>query len=260
MNRFTLIFCGLAFALGAAPVPAQTNAAKPAAPAPPNLVEPLSSTTPDNTRYVNFPGLLTQVAEPMAEFKNKPCDIIFIGDSITKRWRDAGAPVWAKNYANRNVLDFGIDGDKTQNVLWRLNNMDLKTKKPKVAMVMIGTNNGNQNTPVEIAAGVKAVLADTHRVFPKAKIILVSLLPNQFFPDKMAQADAIIKNFANNRTIYWLDLASLMPPVTVTTPDGKTVQSWKGLGDDILHPNATGYQIWAEALNPLLAKLMAGSN
>ena len=258
MKRLIPVFCGVAFGLMAVPVLAQTNTAKPAAP--PNLVEPLSTTTPDNTRYLNFPGLLTQVDEPMAEFKTKPCDIIFIGDSITKRWRDAGAPVWAKYYANRNVLDFGIDGDKTQNVLWRLNNMDLKTKTPKVAMVMIGTNNGNMNTPAEIAAGVKAVLADTHRTFPKAKIILVSLLPNQYFPDKMAKADGLIKKFANNRTIYWLDLTPLFTPVTVKTADGKTVQSWKGLGDDILHPSAAGYQMWADALNPLLAKLMPGSN
>ncbi len=135
--------------------------------------------------------------------------------------------------------------------------MEIQNLKPKVAVVMIGTNNGNHNTPHEIADGVKAVLANTQAVFPGVKIILVSLLPNQYFPDKMMQTDSIIKSYADNSTVYWLNLVPLMPPVTTTGPDGKIETNWKGMGKDHLHPVASGYQIWADAMEPILSKLLA---
>ena len=74
----------------------------------------------------------------------------------------------------------------------------------------------------------------------------------------MMQVDSIIKSYADNSTVYYLDLVPLMPPVTTTTPGGKTDTNWKGLGKDHLHPNAIGYQIWADAMEPLLTKLLAG--
>ena len=178
----------------------------------------------------------------VAGFKDKPCDIIFIGDSITARWLRAGKEIWDKTYAPRHALDFGISGDKTQNVLWRLDNMDVHGLKPKVAVVLIGTNN-TMNTPQEIADGVKAVLADTQSTFPGVKIILVSIMPNRRATDKMMQVDSLIKGYADNETVYFLDLVPLMPPVTTTTADGQTDQSWKGLSSDHLHPDASGYQI-----------------
>jgi lysophospholipase L1-like esterase len=135
--------------------------------------------------------------------------------------------------------------------------MAVQALKPKVAVILIGTNN-DANNPHEIAAGVQAVLANTEATFPGVKIILVSIMPNARAHDKMMQADSIIKSFADNSAVYYLDLVPLMPPVTTTAPDGKTDTNWKGLGKDRLHPDATGYQIWADAMEPLLTKLLAG--
>jgi lysophospholipase L1-like esterase len=150
-------------------------------------------------------------------------------------------------------------GDKTQNVLWRLGNMNLKGLKPKVAVILIGTNNFD-NTPQEIADGVKAVIGKTQEIFPGVKIILVSIMPNARANDKMMAADAIIKGYADDTSVYYLDLVPVMTPLTKTYADGTTADTWKGLGKDRLHPDFGGYQLWADAMAPLLNKLMAGSN
>ena len=221
------------------------------------LPEPASPTTPDNTRYLKSSGGIRTCEARLTALQGKPCDIIFIGDSITAHWSGSGHDVWEKDYAPRHALNFGIGGDKTQNVLWRLDNMNVKAVRPKVAVILIGTNN-IVNTPDEIAAGVKAVITKTQSTFPVVKIILVSIMPNGRAENKMMAADAIIKNYADDKSVYYLDLVPFMPPVTTTLPNGKTDTNWKGLGKDHLHPDASGYQIWADAMDPLLAKLLAG--
>jgi len=238
---------------GAASSPATAPTATAAAP----LAEPTSTTTPDNTRYENHPDLVTACTARLAAIDDKPCDIIFIGDSITANWLGIGGVLWQKYYAPRHALNFGIEGDKTQNILWRLNNMSIQNLKPKVAVVMIGTNN-LENTPHEIADGIKAVLANTEEAFPGVKIILVSILPNERAEDKMMQVNSLIKGYADDESVYYLDLVPLMPEIDTTGPDGKPEQTWKGLSADHLHPDASGYQIWADAMEPLLTKLLAG--
>ena len=156
----------------------------------------------------------------------------------------------------RSISAFG--GDKTQNVLWRLNNMDIQNLKPKVAVILIGANSGKENTPHEIADGVKAVIANTQAAFPRVKIILVSCLPNDWGNDITMQINSLIKANADNSTVYYLNLVPLMPRVTTTTLEGTTESNWKGLGKDHTHPTAAGYQIWADAMEPLLTKLLPG--
>ena len=233
--------------------PNLTNPAFAAPITPPGLV---SSTTPDNTPYLGNPSLLTACQARVDAFQDKPCDIIFIGDSTTANWLTTGKALLDKSYVPRHALNFGVNGDETQNVLWRLANMNIQSFKPKVAVILIGTNN-NANDPHEIAAGVKAVLANTQSVFPGVKIILVSILPNARANDKMMKANSILKNSADNNTTYYLDLVSLMPRVEGTSPDGKKEINWKGLGDDGLNLNASGYEIWGNGMEPLLAKLLA---
>jgi beta-glucosidase len=257
MKQLFIVLCAMGFALGFDfAATAQTN--PPVAPPPPATpAEPISATSPDNTPYLNNPKLLTECAAQLAEFNNKPCDIIFIGDSIAAGWRGAGKDIWEQDYAPHNALNFSISGDKTQNVLWRLNNMDIQNLKPKVAVILIGGNN-TENNPHEIADGIKAVLANTQEAFPGVKIILVSIIPNERDHDKMMQVDSLIKNDADDSTVYYLDLVPLMPEVTTATPDGKTDTNFKGLGPDHIHPDTSGYQIWANTMEPILSKLLAG--
>jgi len=217
------------------------------APPAPKLPEPQPKPTiPDLTRYLNNPDLLKFCTAQVADFNGRDADMIFLGDSITQGWRGAGKAVWDANFAPRNALDFGIGGDQTQHVLWRMDNYPIQRLHPKVAVVLIGTNN-TRNTAPEIADGVKAVLTKTQTMFPGIKIILVSIMPNKRANDLMMAADAILRTFDDGKTIYYLDLVPVMTPVG---------DNWKGLSADHLHPDASGYQLWTDAMLPLLDKLL----
>ncbi len=203
---------------------------------------------PDVTKYLNNPDLLKFSTAQVAAFNGRDADMIFIGDSITQGWRTKGEAVWQANFAPRNALDFGISGDRTQQVLWRMENYPIQRLHPKVAVVLIGTN--NRDTAPQIAEGVKAVLTKTQTMYPGIKIILVSIMPRSQFNDLMMATDAILRTYADDKTIYYLDLVPLMTPVG---------DNFKGLGPDHLHPDASGYQLWADALLPLVNKLLPPS-
>jgi len=207
---------------------------------------PAPTTVPNVMRFLNNPDLLKFSTQQVAEFNGRDADMIFLGDSITQGWRGRGEAVWEANFAPRNALDFGISGDQTQHVLWRMDNYPIQRLHPKVAVVLIGTNN-TRNTAPEIADGVKAVLTKTQTMYPGIKIILVSIMPNKRANDLMMAANEILKTFADNQTVYYLDLVPVMTPVG---------DNWKGLSADHLHPDAAGYQLWADAMMPLLNKLL----
>jgi lysophospholipase L1-like esterase len=237
---FALVAIGLSLASSRA---ADTNA-------------PLT-TVPSDSNYKSHHAFNKSCEDQVAAMKGKPCDIIFIGDSITQNflgrptpgWGSVGGAVWDKYYANRRALNFGVGADATQNVLWRFDHMDIKEFKPKVAVILIGTNN-TKNSPEEIAAGVKAVVEKTEQIFPTAKIILVSILPNARATEKMAAANNLIQTFGDDKTVFYFDFASKMTPVG---------NSWKGLGPDRLHLLPEGYELWASEMEPLLAKLLAAN-
>jgi lysophospholipase L1-like esterase len=255
MNRrsiFTallLLSAGLAAAQTAAPAPVVASPpqtfTKPAGQLP---NPPARTTVPDGTRYLNNPGLLVFSTNQVAQFNDHDADILFLGDSITQGWLGKGKEVWDANFAPRNALDFGISGDGTQHVLWRMENYPIARLHPKLAIVLIGTNNTG-STPQEIADGVRAVLTKTQTLYPGIRIILNSIMPNKRANDKMMAANAILRGFADGKTIFYLDLIPVMTPVG---------DNWKGLGSDHLHPDAAGYQLWADALMPLVNKVLPG--
>jgi beta-glucosidase len=243
----------VAFAQTSAPVAATSPDASAASP---NVAPATSTTDPDNTRYLKDPNLLAGCGAQLNAFENKPCDIIFIGGTNTAGWRAAGSAVWAKTYEPRHALNFGVIMDTTQNVLWRLNNMDIQNLKPKVAVILIGGSNLD-NTAHQIADGIKAVLANTQAAFPGVKIILVSLLPNETDPDKVKQVNSIIRSFADDSSNYFLDLASLMTPAASDGANPSSGASFKGLSRDGVSLSPAGYQMWADAMEPTLTKLLA---
>ncbi|GAC1418208.1 MAG: hypothetical protein NVS9B15_12150 [Acidobacteriaceae bacterium] len=186
--------------------------------------------------------------------KGHQVDILFVGDSITEGWTSTGwggqlrgSAVWEKIYAPRNALNFGVGADRTEDVLYRLDTMDVHDLAPKVTVLLIGTNNTHDTAP-DIAAGVRAVLDKLEALYPKTRIILVSILPNARATQLMNETNATLRTFADDRTVFYFDLAANMPPVA---------DNWKGLGPDKLHLNQAGYQIWADAMEPLLIRLLA---
>lgn len=180
--------------------------------------------------------------------------IVFLGDSITDGWRKAGKTVWDAKIAPLDAVNFGISGDKTENILWRLDSGNLSGKmNPKLVVLMIGTNNW-QNSPDDTARGVQAILERIHASHPKTKILLLAVFPRG--ADKTdakrqtnAKLNAKIKKFADNRRVFWTDINKVF-----LEKDSKQTLP-KSIMPDLLHPNTRGYQLWADAILPEIKKL-----
>lgn len=181
-------------------------------------------------------------------------DLIFIGDSITHSWEGGGKELWAKYYAPRNAVNMGFSGDRTQHVLWRLDNGNIDGISPKAAVIMIGTNNsnGNDNTAEEIADGIIAICKKLRKELPKTKILLLAVFPRGEKPssqrEKNAKASELASKIADGKMIHYLDIGPKFMEVDKTLS--------KEIMPDYLHLTPKGYKIWAEATEPKLKELM----
>jgi beta-glucosidase len=181
-------------------------------------------------------------------------DLIFIGDSITHSWENAGKELWQEYYASRNAVNMGFSGDRTQHVLWRLENGEVDDINPQAAVIMIGTNNSNRkdNTAEEIADGIIAICAKLREKLPQTKILILAIFPRGEEPsaqrEKNAHASALASQIADGRMIHYLDFGDkfLQPDKTLT----------KDIMPDFLHLTPKGYRIWAEGIESQLAVLM----
>jgi beta-glucosidase len=187
-------------------------------------------------------------------------DIEFIGDSITQGWEGAGRNVWAEFYGPRKVINFGVGGDRTEHVLWRFENGQLDGIKAKVAVVMIGTNNSNENkdgtdtyTDADILEGVTAIVNQIRARQPDTKILLLGIFPRgkTFSPQRgrLLEINQALARLDDGKQIFYLDFGSQL--IENDGSISKTVMH------DALHPNETGYKIWANAMEPKLKELLA---
>lgn len=120
----------------------------------------------------------------------KDAELLFLGDSITDAWRGKAAqPTWNKYFAPYKALNFGIGGDRTQHVLWRLQHGELEGFRPKVAVLMIGTNNTGSDSAEQIAAGVTAIVKEIHKQSPNTKVLLLAIFPRPQGRQPAAQED-----------------------------------------------------------------------
>jgi beta-glucosidase len=179
-------------------------------------------------------------------------DVVFDGDSITDLWQKAGAQVWATAFASYHPFDFGISGDTTQNLLWRLAHGQAQGLHPKVILLMIGTNDMKYtSSPQEIADGVAAVIQQYRKICPDAVIILQSIFPRAKLPTdpyrlKVNATNPLLAKLGDGSKVIYLDFGDKF-----LAPDG-TIS--KEIMPDYLHPSEKGYQIWADAISPVLAK------
>ncbi len=185
--------------------------------------------------------------------KKGDVDLLFVGDSITDFWRSAGKSVWETNFAPLHAANFGISGDRTQHVLWRLQNGELDGIKPKLVVLMIGTNNLLDNPDDQIAAGIKAILQEFQTKTPAAKVLLLAVFPRSENADAPARTlikalNAKIAKFADGKNVKYLDIGDKF-----LEPDGSLSPT---VMPDFLHPNAKGYQIWAAAILPTVQEMM----
>jgi len=191
-------------------------------------------------------------------------DIVFIGDSIFHFWggqphaaNPRGADIWDESYAPRKALNLGFGWDRTQQVLWRLEQGELGVKPPRVAVVLIGTNNlwpgkVRANTDEETVAGIQAVCEKIRQLSPATRILLLGLLPRGVAGDfdrwRIARINSALARLDGRGNVTFLDIGGRL-----LGPDGSFLP---GVTDDLLHPTAAGYRLLAEAMEPTLGRLL----
>jgi beta-glucosidase len=188
-------------------------------------------------------------------------DLIFIGDSITHYWENRGRTVWDRYYAPRKAVNMGFSGGKTGSVLWQIEQGEVDGINPKLTAIMIGTN--NRNPAEETADGIKAIVQQLRTRLPETKILILAIFPRGCYEDRRLpevlqsgmndlwtsnqQVNQIVSKIADNQMIYYLDIGSAF------LNDGMVLRKYL---PDFLHPNAEGYQVRAEALEPTLKQLL----
>lgn len=179
-------------------------------------------------------------------------DLLFVGDSITHRWEKAGKNVWKEYYGNRRAFNFGIGGDRTGHVIWRLEHAPLKKISPKMTVVMIGTNNGTK--PEETVLGIKKIIDILKTNYPKTKILLLEVFPrgekaNSNSRQRIVEINkGLRKIYANAENVTLMDLSKLFLDKDGSIP--------KDMMTDFLHPEEEGYKRWAMAIEPEIEKVL----
>ena len=200
-------------------------------------------------------GWMTRHNSFNERIKKGDVDLLMIGDSITQGWEGAGKDVWAKYYGDRKAVNLGIGGDRTQHVLWRLDNGNIEGIHPKVAVLMIGTNNSGSNTSEQIAEGVTAIVNKLKAKLPGTKILVLAIFPRGTDKNDARRkvnegANAIISKLADDKTVFYLDIG----PKFLKDDEAKTLS--KDVMPDLLHLNKASYETWAESIEPTLKKLL----
>jgi lysophospholipase L1-like esterase len=200
-------------------------------------------------------GFLTSHESFVEVAKKGEAQVVFLGDSITAGWGRQAA-IFDKEFGQYKAANFGIGGDRTQHVLWRVENGEFEGIKPKAVVLMIGTNNSGaaDNSPAQIAAGIKNIISAIHQRSPNTKVLLLAIFPrgateaNNPGRAKNQAVNALIAKFDDGQKVRYLDIGAKF-----LTADG-TLE--KSVMPDLLHLNAVSYQIWADAIREPLAALV----
>jgi lysophospholipase L1-like esterase len=191
-------------------------------------------------------------------------DLYFLGNSITRRWGATDYPAflanWRENFFGWNAADFGWGADRTEHILWRLEQGELDGVNPKVIVLLAGTNNvgntaGGPTKVDEITTGITTIIELCRRKAPKATIIVTGIFPRNDNPraplaviPEIRRINANLARYADGKRVRYLDISAQLADSSGTL--------YPGMMGDGLHPTLKGYQLWADALRPLLTQLM----
>lgn len=201
------------------------------------------------------------------------CHLLFIGDSITQNYEKIGPapdelfnPTWEFFYGARQTINLGFSGDETEHVLWRLDHGEVDGIRPKVTVLLIGTNNTNNHrdwTAVQTLAGIEAVVDDLHKRLPKTKVLIIGILPTDLGKDKSDKDSEINASlghdYAHSKFVTVLDISqsfykngrldtTLFYDTRFSPPHGA------------LHPDTHGQGKLAAAIEPTLSRLLHDAN
>lgn len=200
----------------------------------------------------------------LAKAKEGRIDIYFEGDSIARRWGATDYPQflenWKQNFFGWNAADFAWGADRTENILWRLENGELDGVNPKAIVLLAGTNNvgrrvaagGVEAAAEEVTRGVKAIVRAMQEKAPNAVIIVTGILPRNDSMETMPVIDRINGNLAglaDGKRVRFLNVNDKLADANGVLHDGM-------MNADKLHPALKGYQVWADGLRPLLTEIL----
>jgi lysophospholipase L1-like esterase len=180
--------------------------------------------------------------------------LLFLGDSITDGWPRRGEWSWLK-FAPYYPANFGVSADRTEHVLWRITHGELDGINPKVTVIMIGTNNIGQisdERPEWAANGIVKIVETVHEKLPQTQVLLLGIFPSatkgSLHRQKIAQINQTIAKLDDGKKTRYLDIGG-----SFLNADGEIPAD---VMPDKLHPSAKGYDIWYEAMEPLLKEMM----
>ena len=193
--------------------------------------------------------------EKFARAREMDIDLVMLGDSITHGWENVGVEEWQAHYVRRKAFNLGFSGDRTEHVLWRLQNGAVDGMQPKLVVLMIGTNNtGHRMDPAaHTAEGITLIVDELRERLPAAKILLLAIFPRHISPyndmrKRNEDINRLIARLDDGDVIHFLDVNH------VFLDEDATIRA--DLMPDLLHPNAAGYEAWADAMEATIDRLM----
>ena len=254
LPSFLLLSALLAAPLAHAQAPAAATPAVAPAPLPPQQPDVAAPKMDPKTGQPQA-GFVASHEKFLAVAKEGKAQVVFLGDSITAGWAGGGKEVWAKAFSQWNPANFGIGGDRTQHVLWRIENGELEGIKPKAAVIMIGTNNTGSDSAESIASGVTKIVTTVRAKLPTTQILLLAVFPRGNKPDgklgagydKIKEINSLLGKLDDRKSIHYLDIGEKFI-------QGKDALSAE-IMPDFLHLSPAGYQIWADAITAKLNEL-----
>ena len=196
----------------------------------------------------------------LQQAKDTSIRLLFLGDSITRRWVDVPR-LWNHYFAHYQPANFGVGGDAVENLLWRVQNGEIDNIQPQVIVLLIGTNNALTHSGSEIADSICQIVATIQMKLPKTKILLMAIFPrgpqvrgdsdaaNPYCMDVVNTANKLLSSLDNQESVRFLDIGS-----SFLGADGEINTS---LMPDRLHLIEPGYEIWAELMEDILKNMMS---
>jgi lysophospholipase L1-like esterase len=218
---------------------------------------------PDEPVFRTDANSLVAHSQLLAKAKQRGIDVYFEGDSITRRWGALDYPDnlanWKQNFFGWNAADFGWGADRTQNILWRLENRELEGVNPKVVVLLAGTNNldtllfPGHGSADDVARGLRAIVHVIQEKAPSATVIVMGIFPrndNPLFIPMIDKINRSLSEVADGQKIRYLNISDKL-----ADRDGRLLDGMMNPKDK-LHPTLNAYLVWADALKPILTELL----
>ena len=217
-------------------------------------VQPILALIPEDRKQAWWQNRYEMKLYQRKAMRNK-VDLLMVGDSITHSWENGGKAVFEKYYAHRKTLNIGFSGDRTEHVIWRIQNGAVDDIQPKLAVIMIGTNNTGhrREKAAHTARGVERIIDELNLRSPNTKILLLGVFPRGATQDHPmrkinVEINEIISGLSERKNVWYIDLSEKFLDSDGNLP--------KEIMPDSLHPNQKGYKIWAATIEPTIKKLL----